>query len=186
MRHELKVLNVAAALSTFAAGVFGPLFALFVQDVGGGAFAAGSAFSVFSIGAGVLVYVLGRVEDRIDRQELLVVAGYALGTVGYLGYLAVGSLLHLLLVQAVLGAGVAVRTPAFDSIYSHHLQSGSYASEWGVFESLMWVVRGISALVGGIIVDVWSFQVLFGVMAAIELGATLVAARLVLVPLEDR
>ncbi len=175
MDRELTILNVASATSSFAAGVFGPLFALFVQKVGGGATAAGYAFSVYAIGAGLLLYVFARLEDHIVREDLLVVGGFALATAGYIGYIFVGSLLHLLVVQAVLGLAVAIRYPAFDSMYSKHLHQGSYASEWGLFESLQWIVAGISAAAGGLIVATWGFTTLFGLMGALQAGATVVA-----------
>jgi hypothetical protein len=101
-----------------------------------------------------------------------------LESIGFLGYLFITEIWQLFIVQAVFGLAVAVRTPAFDGLYSAHLDKGRYASEWGVWESITWIVTGVSAFVGGFVVSQWGFDTLFGIMLAFSLAGLTVSLHL--------
>lgn len=178
MDTELKVLNTASAFNVFAVSLFGPFFAVFVKGIGGSAFAAGTAYSVYAIAAGVLMLVASRFEESRERMDLLLVSGYGLSTLAFTGYLFVETPLQLAGVQGLLGVATAIQSPAFDELYSKNLDTGHEALQWGVWESMYWIVTGSAALIGGFIVDVYGFSMLFTVMAGLSLLATAAAGRL--------
>ncbi len=168
MRTQLKILNLVSGMYLLAAGMLGPIYAVFVQEIGGGTFTAGAAYGVYTIAAGIMIYIMSRIEDRIDHQEKLITFGYALSTIGFLGYLLVQKPVHLFLVQTIIGLAAAIRIPAFDSYYSKNLDKGKFASEWGIWESMSWIVAGISAIVGGAVASLLSFHTLFIAMAIVS------------------
>lgn len=182
MNTELKILNAASAFSVFAAGLFGPFYAVFIREIGGGAFIAGSSYSIYAIAAGILIYFSSRLEDGDVDTRKLVIAGYMLATVGFFGYLFVEDPLQMFLVQAVVGVATAVRSPAFDEVYSRNLDEGRYAYEWGIWESMYWVVTGISAFVAGFIIQNFGFEVLFTSMGVFSLVGTVISAALIFRP----
>ena len=49
MNKNLKLLLLTASLFLFAGGLFGPIYAVFVEDIGGDLLTAGAAFGTFSI-----------------------------------------------------------------------------------------------------------------------------------------
>jgi MFS family permease len=178
MKKELKVLLWASGFMMLAGGLFGPIYAVFVEEIGGDVLTAGGAYSAFALSAGVLIFFLSKWEDHHKHAEKLVIAGYVLALMGTLGYLFVKTPMHLFVVQIIFGIGEAIGTPAYDGIYSRNLDKGKYISEWGAWESMAWIIQGISAAVGGLIAAVFGFQVLFGIMAGLSLTGLLISIRM--------
>lgn len=179
MHRELKILNTASAFHVFALGLFGPFFAVFVNDIGGSATVAGTSYSIYAIAAGVLMYLSSRFEESRERMDILLITGYGLSTIAFTGYIFVDRPIHLFLVQGLLGIATAITSPAFDELYSKNLDAGHEALQWGIWESMYWIVSGTSALLAGIIVDSYGFSPLFALMAALSLLSTLTAAGII-------
>jgi len=176
MNKYLKILLYSSFFITLAGGFFTPIYAIFVEDIGGDILTAGSAYAVYSIVSGVLIYLIGLWEDKVKHQEKLLVAGRGISVLGFAGYLFINSPMDLFIVQILLGIGSAVGTPAFDSLYSSALDKGKYASEWGTWEAMYGIVSGIGAIVGSYIAMFYGFVTLFYVMffiSALSFIATL-------------
>jgi MFS family permease len=175
MNRTLKMLLLTTFIFYLATGLFGPIYAVFVEDIGGDLLTAGTAYAAYSVAAGLLIYLIGRWEDRSKHQEKFIAISMALGSVGFLGYMLITSPLGLLAVQALFGVQFAILAPAFDSLYSRSLDRGRYASEWGLSEASDHIVVGMAALIGGAIAELYGFQALFAVMLGISLVATVLA-----------
>ncbi len=169
MKRELKVLLMISAMFTLAAGLFGPIYAVFVEQIGGNLLDAGGAYAAFSIATGVLILIIGRWEDRVKHTEKLIVVGYLLNVFGFIGYLLIRNPIDLFLVQIVFGISAAVTTPAYDGLYSKLLDRGKYASEWGMWESQYYIVGAIAAVTGGFLAEVYGFAFLFKIMLGISI-----------------
>jgi MFS family permease len=169
MQRELKILLLSNALFALAGGMFGPIYAVFVAQIGGDLLTAGSAYAAFSIAAGILIFFISRWEDHVRHQEKLVVAGFALSCLGFFGYLLIQNPIDLFMVQIILGLGQAINTPAFDGLYTKHLDKGKFASEWGLWESSNYIVVAIAAIVGGFLASVFGFRFIFMVMFVVSL-----------------
>lgn len=102
---------VLITLSTFAyfvsVGALIPTLPLYVEGpLGGGDVAVGLGIGAFSLSAVLLRPFTGRLSDARGRR-LLLVAGAGLVTVSVAGYVLVSSLIPLLLLRLVTGAGEA-------------------------------------------------------------------------------
>jgi len=75
--------------------MLGPIYALFVEKIGGDLLDASYAFGVFALAAGVTTFISGRYADRIKENELIVVLGYGIMGIGFLGYTLVNSIWSL-------------------------------------------------------------------------------------------
>ena len=179
MQRELKILLLSSSLFLLAGGLFGPIYAVFVEQIGGDLLTAGTAYSAFSIAAGILILFISRWEDHVKHQEKLIAAGYALGCMGFFGYLLIQNPLDLFVVQIVFGAAAAILWPAYDGIYSRHLDRGKFASEWGMWEALDYIVAGIAAAVGGFLASIYGFRLLFVIMFLLSILAMLVSIVLI-------
>jgi MFS family permease len=179
MQKELRILLLSSALFMLAAGLFGPIYAVFVEEIGGDLLTAGTAYSAFAIAAGVIIFFISRWEDHVKHQEKLVILGYALSCVGFLGYLLIKKPLDLFIVQIILGIGEAVGIPAYDGLYSKHLDKGKFVSEWGLWESMNYIVLGISAALGGFLAKTYGFRFLFFIMFLLSVGGLIVSTFLV-------
>lgn len=164
MNVTLKILLMISWTFYFAIGLLGPIYAIFVEEIGGGLFVAGSSYAIFSIAMGVVTYIVAKWEDGVLRQENVIVAARGLTVLVFIGYFFIQTPLHLYIVQFFLGIVSALATPVFDSLYSKYLDTGKYASEWGLWEAGYAIVLGVSALLGGLITELYGFRVLFVVM----------------------
>lgn len=162
----------------FAAGLFAPFYAVFVEEIGGGAFVAGSSYSIYAVAAGLLILASSKLENEMFDTQKLVVLGYILSTVGFFGYLFVEEPIQMFAIQAIVGLATAVRSPAFDEVYSQNLDEGKYAYEWGIWESMYWIVSGLSALIAGYIIQNHGFNTLFTIMGTMSLIGVIVSLNL--------
>jgi MFS family permease len=178
MRRELKILLLAEAMFALAGGLFGPIYAIFVEEIGGDLLAAGGAYAAFALAAGILIFFISRWEDHVRHKEKLIVAGYLLNCVGFLAYIFIQSPLELFLVQIIFGVGTAVGAPAYDALYSKNLDKGKFTSEWGMWESMQFIVLAIAAGAGGFLATLYGFRFLFILMFLLSVLGLLVSLAL--------
>lgn len=168
MKSILRILYISSWLSWFAASLFGPIYAIFVQEIGGDLLDAGMAYAVFSIAMGLFTLVMGKLEQRtFDRRKALV-WGYALLMGTTLAYLSIQNPYQLFIVQAFMGVGAAINYPAWDALFSRAVEKGKESIEWGTQEGGMQIVAGIAAILGSFVAVTFGFEVLFLAMAFIQ------------------
>jgi len=163
----LRILLTTNALILFSAAMLGPIYALFVEEIGGDLLDASLAGGAFALTAGLVTLLSGKYSDRIKEQELIVVLGYTIIGIGFISYMFVDSIISLLFVQIIVGMGEAIYSPAFDAVYSKHLSVESSGSQWGAWESMNYFTNAIGAILGGSIVTIFGFKSLFFVMATL-------------------
>lgn len=166
MRNKaLTILSITNIIFVLGASMFPPIFALFVQRIGGGVLAASTIWATFAVMTGFFMLFLSRFGDRVKEKEYLIAVGYLFRFAGWLGYFFAGFLWQLYVLQIILALGEALGTPAFSAVYSEHLNKGRYIRQWGVWNSLNFFIVGVSSLLGGIIVAQFNFKILFLIMA---------------------
>jgi MFS family permease len=173
MKKGIKVLLKADGWINLAMGMIGPIYAIYVEEIGGDILDASWAYSTYMITAGVVMYMLSKWEDRAKHKEKFIVIGYALTSLGCLLYFFVFNQFTLLITQVVLGLSIAVLDPAFDAIYSHYVKAKEEASNWGIWESMSYIVTGFAAIFGGYIASSFGFKTLFLIMFIISLFGTI-------------
>lgn len=171
IRIEERVLLAGASFWWFGEGLFGPLFAVFTERIGGNILDITWAWATYLLVTGVLVTYMGSLSDRFGKTKLMV-AGYFLNALFTWGYLLVSEPTHLFLVQIGLGVAAALATPTWDALYSEYTDRKHDGYLWGISDGLEQIVAGVSILIGGIIVVQFSFPALFIIMGTIQtLGA---------------
>lgn len=163
--RALRIMLITNGLILIAGAMLGPIYALYVEKVGGDLLDASLAGSVFALVAGITVLLCGRYSDRIKQKRLIVSLGYGIMGIGFLLYTLVDSIIFLLLVQMVIGLGEALYNPPFDAIYSEHLDGGQFGTEWGAWEAMKYFSTALGAILGGVIVTKFGFNPLFVIMA---------------------
>ena len=163
--QALRILLSTNAMILMAAAMLGPIYALFVEKIGGDLMDASFAGGIFAFVAGLTTLISGKYSDRIKENELIVVLGYVIMAVGFFLYLWVNSVIFLFMVQVIIGLGEAVYSPAFDAVYSKHLDGHKSGTQWGAWESMNYFTTAVGAIVGGAVVTIFGFQTLFIIMA---------------------
>lgn len=161
----IRVLICTNALVLVAGAMLGPIYALFVEKIGGDLLSASLTAGVFALAAGTVTLISGRYADKIKENELIVVFGYVIMGAGFLMYMKVGSIWSLFLVQIVIGFAEAVYVPAFDSLYSKHTSNRSRGRAWGAWEAANYFTIAVGSIAGGFIVNKIGFNALFLTMA---------------------
>jgi len=97
--------------------------------------------------------------------------GYSLIGLGFLLFQFVDSVFSLFLIQILIGMGEAIYSPAFDKLYSQHLDQGKFGTEWGTWESMYYFTTAFGALLGGLLVTQFGFSALFLIMAFLSFSS---------------
>lgn len=178
MQKQLQLFLTANSLFALSMGMFGPIYAIFVQDIGGDILAAGTAWAIFMITSGLGIFLIGNIEDKAKRDKPFILFGYALMSLAFIGYFFVSTVYQLFVIQVILGISTVVTIPANDSFYSKYLEKGRFASQWAVWEGLWFFVSGIAALIGAFLVKIFNFRVLFLIMFFTSLIGFILATQL--------
>ena len=173
LNRPLRILLSTNALILLAGAMFGPIYAIFVERIGGDLLDASYAFAVFAVAAGLTTLLSGKFSDKVKNSELIVVLGYAIMGIGFFCYLFVSSIFLLLIVQVIIGLGEAIYSPAFDAVYSKHLDNHKSGQEWGAWESLNYFTTAIGAVIGGLLVTQFGFDAIFILMGSLCIASAL-------------
>lgn len=168
VNRSLRILIVTNSILVFIVGLFAPFYAVYVQKIGGNIAFAGLSWAIFSIVAGVLILLFSRWGLRVKEQELLIALGYILRGGVFLSYAFMTSLTQLMVTQVLWGVASALGTPAFDAVYAQHTEKEGAIGQWGEWEGVAAIMTGIAALVGGSVIQVFGYQVVFLTMAAVS------------------
>lgn len=178
MNPREKMLLIGSNMWYLGEGLFGPLFAVFTQRVGGNILEITWAWSLYLIITGTLTIVVGKISDQKHWKARLMVLGYGLNALLTFAYLWVDSVDKLFIVQAGLGVAMALSAPTWSALYSQFEDKGKEGWEWGLVSGQYRIITGIAILIGGLIVTYYSFDTLFWLMGAIQVVATLYMARI--------
>lgn len=165
--RALRILLITNGLVLIAGAMLGPIYALFVEKIGGNLLEASMTGGIFALAAGITTLIAGRYADKIKHKEAIVVIGYFVMGIGFLLYTIINSIWFLFFVQILIGTAEAVYSPVFDALYSKHLTRKKSGREWGAYEALQYFAIAIGAVLGGIIVTTLGFNAIFLTMAAL-------------------
>jgi predicted MFS family arabinose efflux permease len=165
--RAIKIMLWTNSTVLIAAAMFGPIYALFVKDIGGDLLDASFAYAIYALAAGLITLKSGAIADRIKENEMITVLGYVIIAAGYFGYLLVDSVLGLLIVQAIIGLGEAIYSPAWDAIYSKHLDGHRSGTSWGAWESINYFTLAFGAIAGGTLAAFFGFPAMFIAMGVL-------------------
>lgn len=175
MTRTAKILTIASFLGHITIGLFGPIYAIFVRQIGGDVLEAGVAYGIFSLVSGLFVFSVGRSEFFKKRLRQMAVLGYILFTIGNAGYLVIQNPMQLFIVQIILGIAGGILEPSWDGLFSANLTEERAAHFWATWAGMQNIATGIGALVGGALVAFYSFKLLFVVMLILNIFMTIVA-----------
>ena len=175
MKKELKILLAAYSFSTFAFSMLAPIYAIFIEKIGGGILEASYAISIFTFMSGLLIFLMSRWENRLKHNEKLLTIGYLILSVAFFSYMFVSRPWHIYIVEVIFSFGIATLAPVYDGLYSKNLDRGNSISEWGNWEGMGYIISAFAALAGGFLTNYFGFQVLFFVMFILSLIAVFIS-----------
>ena len=171
LNRNLRILLYGANIWYFGEGMLGPLLAVFTERIGGDVLDITWAWATYLMVTGVLYILIGKLIDGKDSKARIMVIGYGLNALATFGYLFVSSTWQLLLVQACLGIAAALATPTWCALYAKYEDKKHDTYEWGLAGGEGQIITGIAILIGGLLVNYFSFTVLFVIMGTIQVIA---------------
>lgn len=173
MNRAVKILIFVESIFLFGFGLFGPIYAIFVEKIGGNILDVGAAYAIFLICMSTLELPMGRLADKYGRKFFLA-AGYFISTFAFLGYIFVKDIYQLFFLQVLYGVSLAVGDPAWDAWFSKSLDKAKESFEWALFHMSTGYAEAASALIGGVIGYFIGFKTLFVISACLALISGLV------------
>lgn len=156
-----------------ATTMLGPIYALFVDEIGGTLLDASLAGAIFALAAGITSIVSGKITDRIKEKEFIVIIGYLIIAAGFFLMTQVRTMSFLFTIQVLIGLGTALYMPAYDTLFAQHTNKKRAGRQWGAWESTYYFTAAIGATVGGLVVTQFGFQTMFVIMGILCVGSAL-------------
>jgi MFS family permease len=148
-----------------AAGLLGPIFALFIEDyiTGGDEAVVGVAMAIYLLTKSVLQIPIAHLIDKIrgERDDFwLMFTFMLLASLVPLLYLFISTPGELYLTQFILGFCTAFTFPTFMAIFTRHIDKEKEGTEWGVYFTLVDLVSAALAAMGGYLAVTYGFPAL--------------------------
>ncbi|MBX4198296.1 MFS transporter [Candidatus Parcubacteria bacterium] len=169
INKALRTLYFYNAIFVLAGSLFGPLYAVYIEKIGGNVFIISVSWALFLISSTLFTYVISKFGDTVREKEYLLMAGFLLRGVVWILYIFVGNLWFLMVLQVLLGLGEALGSPSFDSLVAKHLDKGRFVEEYADMKIIFNLSAGLAAIIGGALVAKFGFPTLFIIMAVLAL-----------------
>ena len=175
MNNWIKKLLIGSYIWYLGEGMFGPLYSIFAQKIGGDVLELTAAYAVYLVASGMITIILGKISDNYSKPKLMIM-GYTLNALATFGYLLVSNPLSLLIVQSILGVANALATPTWNSLYSTYVEKKRAGEQWGLSSGGPDIITAGSIIIGGFIITYLGFNALFITMGVTQVIATIVQA----------
>lgn len=161
----IRYLIITDTIIFGAAGLLGPLFALFIEDyiVGGGAAVAGIAAGVYLLSKSLIQIPAAQLIDKIrgERDDfwLMFICNVVIALLP-LSFLFISTPIELYVVQFLFGIATAFTFPSFLAIFTRHVDKNKEGTEWGIYYTCADLTSGGAAIIGGLLVATYGFYAL--------------------------
>lgn len=173
-----RILLYSSSIWYLGEGMLGPILGVLTQKIGGNVLEISWIWATYLIATGIFTAFVGKLSDDKFSKEKLLVAGYALNALFTFGYLFASSTSRLLCIQVGLGIASALATPTWDALYAKHNARTNAGYLWGLAAGQTQLTTGFAMIIGGLIINYFSFNVLFITMGIIQIFATLFQAQI--------
>lgn len=178
LKRKAKILLVSDYFMVFGPGLLGPLFAIFVERIGGDILDISYVWAVYLIVTGVIIVLIGKISDEKIAKEKFVIVGFALSSLFTFGYLLVSKPLHLFIVQIGLGIATALSFPTWDALYAKYEDQKRAGYSWALVDGGEQILPGIAVIIGGLVVNYFGFKTLFVIMGLVQAIGAISQARI--------
>ena len=175
----IRLLIISDTVFVGAAGLFGPIFALFITDFiqGGNEAVAGLAAGIYLFTKSILQIPVAHFIDRVRGEKddfwLLFVFTILITFIPLL-YLVIQTPLELYIIQFVLGLFTAFTFPTYMAIFTRHIDKAKEGTEWGIYFTLTDLMGAGFAVIGGYLAAAEGFPaVIITVVSVSFVGALL-------------
>ncbi len=175
----IRFLIISDVVLAGAAGLLGPIFALFIEDFiqGGNAAVAGVAAGVYLFTKSILQIPIANFIDKIRGEKddfwLMFIFTILIAFIP-LFYLVISTPFQLYIVQFALGFFTAFTFPSYMAIFTRHIDKKKEGTEWGIYFTFTDLIGAALAIVGGYVATTQGFPTLIVAVVVVSfVGAML-------------
>lgn len=162
----LYLIMAAYTTSTFSQGILTPIYAFFIQNIGGGIMEASWAIAVYSIITGLATILIHRITWSHAHKLTFLWVGWFLWLSSVAIYFIMTNVYFLYISQILNALGTAMSEPIFDAEFSDKIKEDPLGG-WALFEGVTSIFTGVASIVGGLIASKFGFSVLIPVMIGV-------------------
>ena len=161
----IRFLIISDTVLGGAAGLLGPIFALFIEEFiqGGNEIVAGVAAGIYLFSRSILQIPIAHLIDKIRGEKddfwLMFIFTIFIAIIPIF-YLVISTPLQLYIIQFILGFFTAFTFPAYMAIFTRHIDKDKEGTEWGIYFTLTDVTGATLAVIGGYVAVSAGFPVL--------------------------
>jgi MFS family permease len=174
MNKALRTLLLYNGIFVLAGSLFGPLYAVYVQElnVGGNPiFTISISWGIFLVSSTLFTLLVAKFGDSVKEKEYLLMAGFLLRAAVWLMFIFVSDIVFLMILQVLLGLGEALGSPSFNSLVAEHLDKGRHVEEYSDMTIIFNLCAGLAIIIGGALVAQFGFPTLFITMSILAMIA---------------
>jgi len=165
----LETLFIFNGIFVFAASLLGPLYAVFVETIDTDIVSVSLSWSVFLISTTLFMLIVRKYGDLIKEKEYLLMAGYLIRAIVWFVFPSISTIMMLVFLQALLGLGESLGTPAYDAIFAEHLDKNKHIKEYANWKLISNMVGAVAVIMGGFLVKELGFSALFYLMGSLAI-----------------
>ncbi len=160
-------------------GLINPILAIFIVDEIAGATltTVGLAAAVYWILKAVFQIPIGLYLDRNKGEKddfYTLVLGLFLASVTAFLFVFIDRIWQLFVLQAFHAIAFAFYTPAWNAIFTRHIDKNRYAFDWSLDSAIVAFAAGLSGAISGLVAGTYGFDVVFLAAAVLTMIAAVV------------
>lgn len=174
----IRFLIISDVVLVGAAGLLGPIFALFIEDFiqGGNEAVAGLAAGIYLFSRSFLQIPIAHIMDKVkgEKDDFFMLFIFSiLSALVPLFYLVIHTQIELYIVQFILGILTAFTYPAYMAIFTRHIDKDKEGTEWSIYFTLTDITSATLAVVGGYLAYSAGFPVLISTVVVLSVFGSL-------------
>lgn len=177
MKKNLRIFTLSNSLMALAFGLFGPFYLIFINDIGGSIENFGIAVGLVVLSGALTSFFAGKYSDSFGRKPFLIIGGYASAIIIFL-YTVIGALWQLYLIQILSGLVASIFETAESSFLGDTTEKDSRGKDIGKYEAMVGVAEAFAIFIGGFLVGIFGFEIIFYMVAIIFVVSTTVMFKL--------
>lgn len=153
----LRTLFLYNGIFVLAAGLLGPLYALYVEKINTGILPVSISWAVFLFSTTFFTYIISKRGDTFKHKRFLLAGGYLVRSLCWLAMAWISSIEQLIFIQFILGIGEALGGPAFDAVFSEHLDKNKHIMDYSDWKVISTGFDVLGTVLGGLLISNFGF-----------------------------
>lgn len=162
MNKKLKILYITNGIFIVAGALLGPLYAIYVATFSVSVFMISLTWAVMLFTGLITFYLISKQAKDDESTNLnFIIWGYLISAVSWLLFAFTTNFYQLFFIQAILGVGLALGGPSWNSLVASHLDKGKHVHDFAEWSMVSKFIEFFSVLFGGLIIVTVGFDALF-------------------------